>query len=119
MAASEARPTRVADLKQGQYSDGHPLDEVQYIECKLILNLTVSRRQRFSSSMESWSRRRQRSSGLILSIRVSFSSLGSEKCSSSIPPTSGFTIMPSSCARRIRYKDGFPAGDPGNRLQVP
>ena len=37
MAVSAARPTRVADLKQGQYSDGHPLDEVQYLECKLIL----------------------------------------------------------------------------------
>ena len=31
------RPAPVADLKQGQYSDGHPLDEVQYLECKLIL----------------------------------------------------------------------------------
>jgi hypothetical protein len=29
--------SRIADLKQGQYSDGHPLDEVQYLECKLIL----------------------------------------------------------------------------------
>src|SRR5215468_6999615 len=28
---------RFDDLKQGQYSDGHPLDEVQYLECKLIL----------------------------------------------------------------------------------
>lgn len=32
-----ARPDRVPDLKQGQYSDGNPLDEVQYLECKLIL----------------------------------------------------------------------------------
>ena len=30
-------PGRVADLKPGKYSDGHPLDEVQYLECKLIL----------------------------------------------------------------------------------
>src|SRR5215471_20242123 len=28
---------RFDDLKQGQYSDGSPLDEVQYLECKLIL----------------------------------------------------------------------------------
>jgi hypothetical protein len=27
----------VPDLKPGKYSDGHPLDEVQYLECKLIL----------------------------------------------------------------------------------
>jgi len=28
---------RVLDLKPGAYCDGHPLDEVQYLECKLIL----------------------------------------------------------------------------------
>ena len=32
-----AQPAHVLDLKPGQYSDGHPLDEVQYLECKLIL----------------------------------------------------------------------------------
>ena len=37
MAKNESRPSRVSDLKQGQYSDGSPLDEVQYLECKLIL----------------------------------------------------------------------------------
>ena len=33
----ESRSGRVADLKQGHYSDGHPLDEVHYLECKIIL----------------------------------------------------------------------------------
>lgn len=28
---------RFLELQPGQYSDGHPLDEVQYLECKLIL----------------------------------------------------------------------------------
>ena len=37
MSTHESRPARIADLKQGQYSDGSPLDEVQYLECKLIL----------------------------------------------------------------------------------
>jgi len=37
MATHDSRPPRMADLKPGQYSDGHPLDEVQYLECKLIL----------------------------------------------------------------------------------
>jgi hypothetical protein len=37
MTPHESRPGRVPDLKQGQYSDGGPLDEVQYLECKLIL----------------------------------------------------------------------------------
>ena len=33
----QTRPRRVADLKQGEYSDGHPLDEVQYLQVKAIL----------------------------------------------------------------------------------
>ena len=34
---ADPRTTRVADLKAGQYADGRPLDDVQYLECKLIL----------------------------------------------------------------------------------
>ena len=30
-------PERVPDLKPGKYSDGHPLDEAHYLECKIIL----------------------------------------------------------------------------------
>jgi hypothetical protein len=37
MIKHESRPILVPDLKPGQYSDGGPLDEVQYLECKLIL----------------------------------------------------------------------------------
>ena len=37
MPTKKLQPTRQADLKQGEYSDGGPLDEVQYLECKLIL----------------------------------------------------------------------------------
>jgi hypothetical protein len=34
---ADPRTSRVADLRQGQYTDGSPLDDVQYLECKLIL----------------------------------------------------------------------------------
>ena len=37
MSTNEARPALVGELRPGRYSDGHPLDEVQYLECKLIL----------------------------------------------------------------------------------
>ena len=37
MPTKKLQPTRPADLKQGKYSDDSPLDEVQYLECKLIL----------------------------------------------------------------------------------
>src|SRR5262245_58358679 len=34
---ADPRRNRVADLKPGQYNDGSPLDDIQYLECKLIL----------------------------------------------------------------------------------
>ena len=34
---ADPRTTRVSDLKPGQYVDGSPLDDIQYLECKLIL----------------------------------------------------------------------------------
>jgi hypothetical protein len=37
MPKNATRTAPFADSKQGHYSDGHPLDEVQYLECKLIL----------------------------------------------------------------------------------
>ena len=37
MPTKKLPPARQTDLKQGKYSDGGPLDEVQYLECKLIL----------------------------------------------------------------------------------
>jgi hypothetical protein len=37
MPKYRSRSAPVTDSKQSQYSDGHPLDEVQYLECKLIL----------------------------------------------------------------------------------
>jgi hypothetical protein len=37
MSNDRSQPAPLADSNQGQYSDGHPLDEVQYLECKLIL----------------------------------------------------------------------------------
>src|ERR1700751_2445788 len=37
MPKYQSRSAPVTDIKQSQYSDGHPLDAVQYLECKLIL----------------------------------------------------------------------------------
>jgi hypothetical protein len=37
MAAKHSESDRPLELKQSKYSDGSPLDEVQYLECKLIL----------------------------------------------------------------------------------
>jgi len=34
---TDPQTARVSDLKPGRYSDGSPLDDIQYLECKLIL----------------------------------------------------------------------------------
>ena len=36
-ANGEPQATRVPELKKGQYSDGHPLDKLHYLEAKIIL----------------------------------------------------------------------------------
>ena len=37
MAKEDPWPVRGSGLRPAHYSDGHPLDEVQYLECKIIL----------------------------------------------------------------------------------
>jgi hypothetical protein len=37
MSEEDSRPELVPDLHQGKYSDGHPLDDVHHLECKIIL----------------------------------------------------------------------------------
>lgn len=37
VAQTESKKNMVPEMKEGTYSDGHPLDQVQYLECKLIL----------------------------------------------------------------------------------
>jgi hypothetical protein len=35
--ADQTEPQARKDLKDATYSDGHPLDQIEYLECKLIL----------------------------------------------------------------------------------
>ena len=35
--SADSQPKRVPQLKKGQYSDGHPLDDLHYLEAKIIL----------------------------------------------------------------------------------
>ena len=112
MAVSEARPPRVADLMQGQYSDGHPLDEVQYLECKLILkpdrftaakvffeygDLVARTAKKFGIDFIT--------QGVVLKPRIR---------EVLFLDTADFRLYNHAfiLRRRIRYKDGFPAGDP-------
>ena len=118
MAAKEksqpvGRARYVPDLKPGKYSDGLPLDEVKYLECKLILkpNHFTSRDSLFDFAKIL--RRPAKESG------VDFDTVGFIDEPLKIREvlfldTPDFELYNNAfiLRRRIPYKDGFPTGDP-------
>src|SRR5262252_7852932 len=112
MSKKESQAARVPDLKQGEYSDGSPLDEVQYLQCKLILKpdrfttakvffeygkLVTRTAKEFGIML--------RDAGVVLKPQIREVVFGD---------TSDFRLYNHSfiLRRRIAYKDGFPAGEP-------
>src|SRR3984893_17323280 len=112
MAATHSERDRPLELKQGQYSDGSPLDEVQYLECKLILKpdrftaakvffeygeLVAQTAKKFGIDFLN--------KGVVLkpAIREVL-----------FLDAADFRLYNNSfiLRRRIRYRDGFPAGEP-------
>ncbi len=104
---------RVADLKPGKYSDGHPLDEVHYLESKIIL-----KGERFTS-VQSF-----RDFGKLVrhaadKTEVGFSTQEVEGLRPQIREvlfldTADFRLYNNAfiLRRRITYEDGFLVGDP-------
>jgi hypothetical protein len=101
------------DLKPGEYSDGHPLDDVQYLECKLIL-----KGDRFTSvdSFHEFAKFVKRAAE---DAEVDFSTKGFKDA---VPSTREVLFLDTSdfqlynnafiLRRRTPYKHGFLAGDP-------
>jgi len=112
MSTHESRPTLVAALKQGQYSDGSPLDEVQYLECKLIL-----KPDRFTAAKVFFEYGK-----LVERTAKEFGIDFSDKGVVLKPAIREVTFLDTAdfrlynhafiLRRRIRYEDGFPVGDP-------
>ena len=112
MATGLSQSSRIADFKQGQYSDGSPLDEVQYLECKLILKpdrfttakvfleygrLVAQTAKQFGIDYVD--------KGIVLKPRIR---------EVMFLDTADFRLYNHAfiLRRHIRYIDGFPAGDP-------
>ncbi len=103
----------VPTLKAGTYSDGHPLDTVHYLECKLIL-----KPDRFTSPPtfhEFGKIARRAAEGL----DIGFSTQGTKGLRPRIREvvfldTKDFALYNNAfiLRRRIQYEDGFPVGDP-------
>jgi hypothetical protein len=107
------RAARVPDIKPGRYADGLPFDEVQYLECKIILrpNHFTSRRSFFDFAKVI--RRPAEEAD------VAFSIDGSADMPLQIREvlfldTADFRLYNNAfiLRRRIPYSDGFPVGDP-------
>ena len=103
---------RNLELRSGTYSDGHPLDEVQYLECKLIL-----KPDRFTAARVFFEY-----GDLVAQTAKKFGIDFINKDVVLKPQirevlfldTSDFRLYNHAfiLRRRIRYRDGFPTGDP-------
>jgi hypothetical protein len=112
MAKNESPPKRALDLKQGKYSDGSPLDEVQYLECKLIL-----KPDRFTAAKVFFDYGK-----LVANTAKEFGITFANKGVVLKPQirevmfldTADFRLYNNAfiLRRRIRYENGFPAEDP-------
>jgi hypothetical protein len=107
------RARRLPDIKPGRYADGLPLNEVQYLECKIILrpNHFTSRQSFFDFAK--MMRRPAAKAG------VEFSNDGFANQSLQIREvlfldTEDFRLYNNAfiLRRRIPYSEGFPVGDP-------
>jgi len=107
------RARRVPELKPGKYSDGLPLDEVKYLECKLILkpNHFHSRDSLFDFCKIL--RRPAKENGVGFDTR-GFAAEPLQIREVLFLDTHDFQLYNNAfiLRRRILYKDGFPIGDP-------
>ena len=103
----------VPRLKPGKYTDGLPLDEIQYLECKLILkpNRFTSRKRLFA--FRKVMRRPAEKNGVEL-LTQGFADEPLRIREILFLDTADFRLYNNAfiLRRRIPYKDGFPTGDP-------
>jgi len=104
---------QVPDIKPGKYADGMPYNQVQYVECKLILrpNHFTSRKSFFDFAK--LLRRPAAKSGVEFSVGE-LASAPLQIREVLFLDTADFRLYNNAfiLRRRIPYRDGFPAGDP-------
>lgn len=110
---SALRARHLPEIKPGKYSDGMPLDEIRYLECKLILkpNHFTSRQSLFDFAKVM--RRPAKQSG----VRFNPSGYNLEPLQIRevlFVDTRDYRLYNNAfiLRRRIPYRDGFPVGDP-------
>jgi hypothetical protein len=106
-------PELIPEVKQGHYSDGHPYDEVHYLECKIIL-----KPDRFTSKQGFFDFAKiVKHAAEKANIDLSTSHLEGQRPQIRevvFLDTADFRLYNHAfiLRRRILYEDGFPVGDP-------
>ena len=107
------RARRVPDIKPGRYADGMPFNEVQYLECKIILrpNHFTSRKSFFD--LAKVVRRPADEAGVDFSVD-GFADEPLQIREVLFMDTADFRLYNNAfiLRRRIPYREGFPIGDP-------
>ena len=107
------RAGRIPDLKPGRYADGLPLNEIQYLECKIILrpNHFTSRQSFFDFAKVM--RRPAEEAGVAFSMD-GFAQQPLQIREVLFLDTEDFRLYNNAfiLRRRIPYSEGFPIGDP-------
>jgi len=113
MSNDDAQPDLVPEIHQGKYSDGHPLDDVHYLECKIIL-----KGDRFTSKkgFVDFAKLVKHAAEKV-DIDLSTSHLEGQRPEIRevvFLDTADFRLYNHAfiLRRRITYEDGFPVGDP-------
>jgi hypothetical protein len=107
------RAVRVSDLEPGQYADGSPLDDVQYLECKLILKTDEFTSPKGFRKYAKLVARAADECG------VGFDTSSADGCRPAIREvmfmdTEDFRLYNNAfiLRRRVRFEDGFPSEEP-------
>jgi hypothetical protein len=113
MAKDDPLPPLVPELHPGKYSDGHPLDDVHYLECKIILKPDrFTSRQGFVDFAKLARRAAEKAD-----VDLSTDHLDGQRPEIRevvFLDTADFRLYNNAfiLRRRISYEDGFPVGDP-------
>jgi hypothetical protein len=112
-AQATGRAKLVPDLKPGKYSDGLPLNEVKYLECKIILQPNHFKSRENLFDFGKLMRRPAKESGVDLDTK-GFADEPLQIREVLFLDTPDFRLYNNAfiLRRRIPYKDGFPTGDP-------
>jgi hypothetical protein len=113
MAKDDPPPQMFPDLHQGKYSDGHPLDDVHYLECKIILKPDRFMSRQGFVEFSKLARRAAEKSDVDLSTDH-LDGQRAEIREVVFLDTADFRLYNNAfiLRRRIPYSEGFPVGDP-------